>query len=121
MVRRGEGVQIVASLARTYYVGVQSQPPAALCLVPGNAEPGQTIELSDRQFDLLVSEPVEFPLYTSSVRLTDKPGDLVAIDPEQMTSLPPIRTALKTRSRRERGTVSVHLHAKLTEIGTLEL
>jgi hypothetical protein len=38
-----------------------------------------------------------------------------------MTALPPIRTALKTKSRRERGTVPVHLHAKLTEIGTLDL
>jgi hypothetical protein len=121
MVRRGEGVKIVASLARTYYIGVEAEPPAALCLVPGNAEPGQSIELADRQFDLLVSEPVEFPLYTSSIRLTDRPGEIVPIDPEQMTSLPPIRTALKTRSRRERGMVSVHLHARLTEIGTLEL
>jgi molecular chaperone DnaK (HSP70) len=150
MVRRGEGVKIVASLARTYYIGVEAdgpetsvadaasirapddvgadagsvghdRGPAALCLVPGNAEPGQTIELTDRQFELLVSEPVEFPLYTSSVRLTDRPGELVAVDPEQMTALPPIRTALKVRSRRERGVVAVRLHAKLTEIGTLEL
>jgi molecular chaperone DnaK (HSP70) len=121
MVRRGEGVKIVAALARTYYIGVESDPPTALCLVPGNAEPGQTIELAERQFDLLVSEPVEFPLYSSSIRLTDKPGELVPVDPEQMTSLPPIRTALKTRSRRERGTIAVRLHGKLTEIGTLEL
>jgi hypothetical protein len=93
----------------------------ALCLVPGSAEPGQEIEMPGRQFDLVVSEPVEFPLYTSSVRLTDQAGVLVPFDPEQMTALPPIRTALKTRTRRERGTVPVHLHAKLTEIGTLEL
>jgi hypothetical protein len=131
MVRRGEGVKIAASLARTYYIGVHATAQAArqepetleqaLCLVPGNAEPGQSIELLDRQFDLLVSEPVEFPLYTSSVRLTDHPGEVVLFDPEQMTTLPPIRTALKTRSRRERGTVAVQLNAKLTEIGTLEL
>jgi hypothetical protein len=133
MVRRGEGVKIVASLARSYYIGVEStrdlarheprplEPDSALCLVPGNAEPGQSIELTERPFDLLVSEPVEFPLYTSSIRLTDRPGELVPVDSEQMTALPPIRTALKTRSRRERGTVPVHLHARLTEIGTLEL
>ena len=127
MVRRGEGVKIVASLARTYYIGVESRNAAeaphsaALCLIPGSAEPGQEIELAGRQFDLLVSEPVEFPLYTSSIRLTDRSGELIAVDPEQMTALPPIRTALKTRSRRERGTVPVSLHGKLTEIGTLEL
>jgi hypothetical protein len=121
MVRHGEGVKIVASLARSYYIGVECDPPAALCLLPGSAEPGQTIELTGRQFDLLVSEPVEFPLYSSSVRLTDKPGELIPIDPEQMTALPPIRTALKTRSRRERGAIAVRLHGRLTEIGTLEV
>ena len=121
MVRRGEGVKIVASLARTYYIGLESDPPAALCLVPASAEPGQTVELAGRQFELLVSEPVEFPLYTSSVRLTDQPGQLVPFDPEQMLALPPIRTALRTRTRRERGVVQVTLHARLTEIGTLEL
>jgi hypothetical protein len=144
MVRRGEGVRIVASLARTYYIGVEPAPPpfwpplpkhlpgegterlrppasSALCLVPGDAQPGQDIELRYREFKLLVSEPVEFPLFTSSVRLTDRPGELIDFDPEQMTPLPPIRTALKTKSRKERGAVRVHLHARLTEIGTLEL
>ena len=67
--------------------------------------------LAEQSFDLLVSEPVEFPLFTSSIRLTDQPGELVPVDPEQMTALPPIRTALKTRSRRERGIVPVQLHA----------
>ncbi|MEX2173213.1 MAG: Hsp70 family protein [Pirellulaceae bacterium] len=134
MVRRGEGVKIVASLARTYYIGVDAETPSteprtpnpeprpyAVCLVPGSAEPGQTVELASPQFDLTVSEPVEFPLYTSSIRLADRAGELLPVDPEQMTALPPIRTALKTRTRRERGTVAVRLHAKLTEIGTLEL
>ena len=60
--------------------GVESEEQLALCLVPGNAEPGQSIELPKRQFDLLVSEPVEFPLYTSSIRLTDQPGELIAVD-----------------------------------------
>lgn len=121
MVRRGEGVKIVASLARTYYIGVEGAPPIALCLVPGSAEPGQEVGMPERQFDLLVAEPVEFPLYTSSIRLTDQPGAMIPVDAEQMTALPPIRTALKTRTRRERGTVPVRLFAKLTEIGTMEL
>jgi hypothetical protein len=121
MVRRGQGVKIAASLARTYYIGIESHPPQAVCLLPGSAEAGQEVKLPDRQFDLLVSEPAEFPLYVSSTRLADRPGEMFAVDPEQMTALPPIRTALKTRRRSERGTVAVELHAKLTEIGTLEL
>jgi molecular chaperone DnaK (HSP70) len=121
MVRRGQGVRIAAGLARTYYIGVESQPPAALCLVPAGVEPGHDVDLAERKFDLRVSEPVEFPLYISSVRLTDKPGALVAVDREQMTPLPPIRTVLRTAKKGERGSVSVDLHARLTEIGTLDL
>ena len=121
MVRRGEGVRIQANLARGYYIGIASDPPAAVCLVPGSAESGQSIEMPDRLFRLLISEPVEFPLWVSSLRLTDRPGEVVAIDREQLSPLPPIRTVLRTRSRRETGTISVRLHARLTEIGTIEL
>ncbi len=121
MVRRGEGVKIAANLARSYYIRVAGDQPSVVCLVPGSAEPGQDIAIADRHFELLISEPVEFPLFVSSTRLVDQPGDIVAIDREQMTPLPPIRTVLKTRSRREAGTVSVQLHAKLTEIGTIDL
>ncbi|MGI8978134.1 MAG: Hsp70 family protein [Pirellulaceae bacterium] len=125
MVRRGEGVRIAAGLARTYYLGLDATDASgtsqAICLVPGNAEPGQDITLPNRHFDLLVSEPAEFPLYVSSTRLADRPGELFSIDSEQMTALPPIRTALKTRRRSELGTVPVELHARLTEIGTLDL
>jgi molecular chaperone DnaK (HSP70) len=121
MVRRGEGVRITARLARTYYLGVESDPPAALCVIPGSAEAGQDFELKERPLDLVISEPVEFPLYVSSIRLADRPGEMIPIDREQMTPLPPIRTAMRTRRKSERGHVPVHLHARLTEIGTLEL
>ena len=143
MVRRGLGVRIAAGLARTYYVGVEggaarreeggkggrgegetpesSLLPSALCLVPAGVEPGQDVDLTARRFDLLISEPAEFPLYVSSTRLTDRPGELVAFDREQMTPLPPIRTVLRTRRKGEAETVAVNLHARLTEIGTLDL
>ena len=120
-VRRGRGVRIAAGLARTYYIGVESDPPSAVCLVPGNAEPGQAIDLIQRRFELLVHQPAEFPLYVSSVRLTDAPGELLSVDREQMKPLPPIRTVLRTRGKKQAGTLAVHLHARLTEIGTLDL
>ena len=121
MVRRGEGVRINADLARTYYIGVAAENSSALCLVPAKTQPGEDVDLADRTFDLLISEPVEFPLYTSSTRLTDAAGELVAIDRSQMTPLPPIRTVLQTRKKSETGSVKVHLHARLSEIGTLDL
>lgn len=123
MVRRGEGVRIAAGLARTYYIGVddESGHHKALCLLPAGIEPGHEIDLAQRQFQLLVSQPIEFPLYVSSTRLTDAAGELIDVDPEQIKSLPPIRTVLKTGKSKEATSVSVILKAKLTEIGTLDL
>jgi hypothetical protein len=125
MVRRGEGVRIAAGLARTYYVEVGAARDAgeqsAVCLVPAGVEPGQEVDLSTRDFELSLAEPVEFPLFISSTRLTDKPGQLVAVDREQMKPLPPIRTVLRSKRHKEAQTVNVQLHARLTEIGTLEL
>jgi len=92
----------------------------AVCLLPAGIEPGHDTVLS-QQFHLLVSEPVEFPLFVSSTRLTDKPGELVPVDGEQMTSLPPIRTVLRSRKKDPAEMVTVRLHARLTEIGTLDL
>jgi hypothetical protein len=121
MVRRGEGVRITANAARSYYVGVESEPPAAVCLMPGNAAPGEDVRLPERTFLLTVSEPVEFPLYVSSTRLTDRPGELIPIQTEQMKALPPIRTVIRTQRRTESGAAQVELHARLSEIGTIEL
>ncbi len=152
MVRRGHGVRIAAGLARTYYIGVEteelvasgqwlvaserqeaasshvSESPslpvsqsAAVCLLPAGIEPGHDVELAQRRFNLLVSEPAEFPLVVSSTRLTDKPGELVAIDRERMTPLPPVRTVLRSRKKDAAETVAVTLHARLTEIGTVDL
>lgn len=121
MVRRGTGTRIAAGLARTYYLGVEDQQSRAVCVAPAGIEPGDEAHVKDLELQLLVSRPVEFPPYVSSTRLTDRPGELVQVDREQMTSLPPIRTVLHTRRRSEGETVPVELHARLGEIGTLEL
>lgn len=124
MVRRGQGVRIAAGLARTYYVGTATPDgiaPQAVCLLPAGAEEGRDVELLGRRFELRIREPVEFPLYVSSTRLTDPAGMLLSVDQEQMTPLPPIRTVLETAKKGEADVVPVHLHGRLTEIGTLDL
>lgn len=124
LVRRGHGVRIAAGLARTYYVGVEAGDGAtahvAVCLVPAGTEPGQTVELERPSFRLRVAEPVELPIYTSAVRLTDKPGAQISVDREQLSALPPIRTVLRSRKADE-AVIPVRLRTGLTEIGTLDL
>ncbi|MEX0794117.1 MAG: Hsp70 family protein [Pirellulaceae bacterium] len=123
-VRRGEGVRIASNLARTYYIGVGNSAtgvPQALCLLPATIQPGEEVDLTEKTFELRISEPVEFPLYISSTRLIDRAGQIVPVDPKEIKSLPPIRTVLRVRRRHEATTVQVRLHARLSEIGTIEL
>jgi molecular chaperone DnaK (HSP70) len=129
MVRRGQGERINAALARTYYVGVEAemqqegeQNVSALCLLPAGTESGDSLVLDSRRFNLMVGRPVEFPLYSSSTRLTDEPGDLVPLDRESLTPLPPIRTVLRTKRKQDADQrTAVQLEAGLNEIGTLDL
>ena len=93
----------------------------AVCLMRAGIEHGQTVDLSSRRFALRVRQPAEFPLYFSSTRTTDRPGELIAVDPEQLSALPPIRTVLQSSRVKEAQTVSVQLHAQLTEVGTLDI
>ena len=88
---------------------------------PGQRQPGQEVQVADRQFEVLVSKPVEFPLLVSSTRLTDRPGQLVPIDRQQMTPLPACALGLRTRRKADIGPQKVNLHARLTEIGTLDI
>ena len=121
MVRRGVGVRIAAGLARTYYIGIHSEGEMAVCLLPAGTEEGKTVDLAERRFELMIREPVEFPIYASSTRLTDEPGTVLPFDTEQMTALPPIRTVLEASKKGAAAAVAVELHARLTEVGTLDL
>jgi molecular chaperone DnaK (HSP70) len=127
MVRRGHGTRIAGGLARAHYIGVEGEVAetaghAAVCLLPAGIAAEQMIELTDRQFQLRIRQPVEFPLYTSSLRMADTPGTLVPIDPQLLQPLPPIRTVLTSGRRKSQAEViPVTLQAQLSDIGTLEL
>ena len=124
MVRRGHGQRISGGSAQTYYIGVETaenEGHSAVCLLPAGLEEGQSVDLSQRPFNLLIRQPVEFPLYVSSVRTTDAAGAIVPFDPLQMVPLPPIRTVLQSGRKSTADQAVVILHARRTEIGTLDL
>ncbi|VGO14719.1 Chaperone protein HscA [Pontiella desulfatans] len=122
-VRRGQGTRITGGLARTYYlgIGVDHGEPSAVCLLPAGLEEGETVQLQKRTFKLRIRKPVEFPLYTSGTRTTDQPGDLLPIDEATMRPMPSIKTVINTGKKKKADTVAVQLHARLTEIGTIEV
>lgn len=127
LVRRGRGVRIRGGAARAYYVGIETSLPAvpgsptpikALCVVPFGMEEGTEADMPAQEFGLVVGSPAEFRFLGSTVRRTDTPGTIVEDWEGQIEELAPISTTLEGK---EGQTVPVHLHSKVTEIGTLEL
>ena len=123
VVRRGGGIRIGGGTARSYYVGFQSDTVALpwLCVVPRDAQEGDFIPIDHRDFDLLMGQPVSFPLAGSSVRADDKPGDLVADSPDTILALPPLTSLMRVGRKAKAERVPVRLVSKVTEVGTVEL
>jgi molecular chaperone DnaK (HSP70) len=129
LVRRGRGVRIRGGAARVYYVGIETSLPAvpgappplkALCVVPFGMEEGTEMDVPGQEFGLVVGAPAEFRFLGSTVRRGDTVGTLVEDWEGQIEELSPLSTTLEAPSK-EGQMVPVHLHSKMTEIGTLEL
>ena len=132
LVRRGQGVRIRGGTAQTYYVGIESTMPAvpglpaplkAFCVAPFGMEEGTSVDLSGREFGLLVGEPAEFRFLGSSVRKTDEAGDLLERWPEEeLEELTSLQVTLEAGGDDAAGTtIPVTLQSTVTEIGTLEV
>lgn len=123
VVRRGGGIRIGGGTARSYYVGFQSDRADKpwLCVVPRDAQEGDAIEIAHRDFDLLMGQPVAFPLASSSVRADDKPGDFVAADGDSIRELPPLVGVMRVGRKAKAERVPVRLASRVTEVGTIEL
>jgi Hsp70 protein len=130
LARRGRGVRIRGGTARTYYVGLETAMPAvpgvrppikALCVVPHGLEEGSEVTLPAQEFGLVVGEPTEFRFLSSAVRHDDAPGAILdAWGADELEELPPLNTTLDW-SDHEGAAVPVHLEARVSEVGVLEL
>jgi hypothetical protein len=129
LVRRGRGIRIRGGAARSYYIGVETSLPAvpgsppplkAVCVVPFGMEEGTEADVPGQEFGLVVGMPAEFRFLGSAIRRTDTVGSVVEEWEEQIEELAPMTTTLQAAGLEGR-TVPVHLHSKVTEVGTLEL
>ncbi len=124
-VRHGRGIRIRGGTARAYYVGIERAelavpgiPPRidAVCVAPFGMEEGTEVELP-QAMGLVVGEPAAFRFFGSSTRREDQVATVIA-NGAGLDELPPIETELEGDAGR---VVPVKLHARVTEVGTLEL
>lgn len=126
LARRGRGIRIRGGLGRSYYIGVAASMPAvpgmpvptkALCVAPFGTEEGTSVRLPEKEFVLVVGEPVKFDFLGSSRRFDDTAGTIVEAWEDQIEEITTVEATLDG----EYGTfVPVTIEVRVTEIGTLE-
>ncbi|MBI5551347.1 MAG: Hsp70 family protein [Desulfobacterales bacterium] len=127
LARQGKGVRIRGGLARSYYIGIAAAMPAvpglptptkALCVAAFGMQEGTTATIGDREFVLLVGEPVVFDFLGATTRQEDPVGTIVE---DWEGQIQPI-TTLETTLEGEKGqTIPVTLELQVTAVGTLAL
>jgi hypothetical protein len=83
-------------------------------------EEGTESDVPGQEFGLVVGSPAEFRFLGSAVRRSDAVGTMVEEWEGQIEELSPLVMTLEAPGKEGR-TVPVHLHSKVTEVGTLEL
>ena len=152
LAQRGDAPKIGGGAARSYFLlldagkggASKGAAPRGICILPRGTEAGQEVLLTGRTFALRLGQPVRFHLLTSLAsapgQAPPQPGELVALDLDNFSPLPPIVTVLHaqeaagaqaadrpaarppaSRPTTTRQDIPVQLAASLTEVGTLEL
>jgi hypothetical protein len=125
------GVRIRGGTARSYYVGIESsglaipgapRPLRALCVVPFGMEEGTSVDVPSGEFGLVVGEPATFRFFSSAVRKTDKPGELLpAWDEGELAETDSLEALLPRDETVDEDYVPVRFQSHITELGVFEL
>jgi molecular chaperone DnaK (HSP70) len=127
-VRRGLGVRIQSGLPCSYYLKIVVENPKgefstqALTILSRGAQEEHSF-CPEQIFSLHPNKPVAFYLLTSHIRLHDKEGELVEIDPVEMQPLPSIQTILRFGKKilpEKETSLPIRLGIRLTPIGTID-
>jgi len=125
------GMRIRGGTARAYYVGIETaglavpgapRPLRALCVAPIGMEEGTETDVPSGEIGLVVGEPAHFRFFSSSVRKSDRPGDVLTTwTPDELPETDSLEAVLPPDDSIDEPYVPVRFRAKLTELGVLEL
>lgn len=127
--RNSDGIRIRGGLAHSYYIGIESSMPAipgfappleALCVAPFGMEEGSSQTLEQRQFGLVVGEPVCFSFFSATNRQEDTLGTQLDFwQPGELEELPDINVTLESDVHNAGEVIPVYLAASVSELGSL--
>ena len=126
----GQGLRIKSGTARSYYIGMESAAMAvpgrrpvtkALCVAPQGMEEGTSYEIAAQEFFLYTGETSEFRFFQSEVRAGDQPGQILP-DAAELEESAKLQIEIPPPAGHQPGEeIPVHLEARVTELGHLEL
>ena len=126
----GQGLRIKSGTARSYYIGMESTGMAvpgrrpitkALCVAPQGMEEGTSHEISNQEFLLYTGEISDFRFFQSEVRAGDQPGQILP-DAAELEESAKLQIEIPPPAGHQTGEeIPVHLQARITELGHLEL
>ena len=126
----GQGLRIKSGTARSYYIGMESTCMAvpgrrpitkALCVAPQGMEEGTSHEISDQEFLLYTGEISDFRFFQSEVRAGDQSGQILP-DAAELEESAKLQIEIPPPAGHQPGEeIPVHLEARITELGHLEL
>lgn len=118
--RRGEGIKVKSGTSRAYYVEVtqKEMEKRYICVMPRGMDEGKRI-MTPRKFLLDANQKVSFPLFSSSTRPGDKPGDVLD-SKEELSPVSRLINVLRF-GRTEKKSIETEIAAELTETGILKL
>jgi hypothetical protein len=124
------GIRIRGGAPRAYYVGIETAGPAIpgavrplhpLCVVPRDMEEGTEIAIPGDEIGLVTGEQAHFRFFSSSTR-RDAPGTVLnQWSEDELQETAPLTATLPTAGVEAGDQVPVRFHARLTELGILEL
>jgi hypothetical protein len=127
----GSGVRVKAGASRSYYIGLETaglaipgfKPPLkALCVVPQGMEEGSEEILDSKEFGLVTGESVTFRFFSSAIRSGDVVGTILPDAEKELEETLELKMELTPLEGHASGeAVPVKLHARVTEMGTLDL
>ncbi|MEL6189065.1 MAG: Hsp70 family protein, partial [Myxococcota bacterium] len=129
LVREGLGLRVGGGSPREYFLGLGAEPGEELpeevrkvvCIAPRGMQEGQSLEVSEREFQLVTNRPVAFPLFATTSPREDPVGSVLTLAVEELHELPPLQTVIKFGKQKAGTKVPVRIQVRRTELGTLEL
>ena len=117
--KRGIGVKVKSGTSRSYYIEVdQGGEKKYICIMPRGCDESILVH-SNRLFSLQANHKVSFPLYSSSTRINDKPGHVLAVL-DHLTLVSELVSVMKFGNTNKKS-VDCELTTELTETGVLKV